>query len=646
MQKNPTRLYVQQGASAGLCAGVALGLAEAVAVLWAAAPPRDLSVLAYAAVTYGASCTLAGAALGLAARVLGRVLRRDAAEPVRVFAFTGALLFAALGFVIARFRVFRDVYLENLPTGSSKGLMVQGALLVGALVVFLAGRAAARLLVDRTPARMLLRAWGSPLVFGLVAAACLAAAQLGAPSDAKADGHHRARGGSQPPNVVVVVVDTLRADHLGAYGYGGHTSPRFDAFARDAIRFDDAFAQASWTRPSFASILTGRYPSSHRTMYKPDVLPDAVTTLPEALQGRGYTTAGFVTNFNVAPYFNFGQGFDEYHYLEPELVLWANDTASRLTLYSIVRLVSERFLSKNLKVDNYYQDAEAVGQAVDSWLDRKPAGPFFLFAGYMDPHDPYFAHPYDGTAVARVAMPHPSRSQAERLLGLYDGEIRFWDRHFGRLIESLKRRGLYEDTLIVVTSDHGEEFADHGGFWHGTTLYDEQVRIPLVVRLPGGEQSGTTTSDWVRHVDVAPTILRFAGGRAPEGMQGGDLFTAGRRPVFAEEDHEGNRLMSVRVPGQDGQSDYKLILANEGNPRGLSPTELYDVARDPREARDLARAEGERVAATRRVLDQSARASARGAVDAQTHALDDNAAARLRSLGYAGDGDDRHEKRQ
>lgn len=641
MQKNGAPHYVQQGASAGLCAGVSLGLAEAVAVLWAAAPPRDLSVLAYAAVTYGTACALAGALFGVVVWVAGRMLRRPVADPVRVFAFTGAFLFASLGFVIARFRIFRDVYLENLPTSSGKGLAVQAALLAAAVVIFLGGRALARVAVGRTPARLLLRAWGSPLVLGVVAAVCIAAAHLGAPSDAKADGHHRSGSGERPPNVVMVVVDTLRADHLGAYGYGGHVSPRFDAFARDAIRFDHAFAQASWTRPSFASILTGRYPSSHRVMGKPDMLPDAVTTLPEALQARGYTTAGFVTNFNVAPYFNFGQGFDEYHYLEPELVLWANDTDSRLSLYSIVRLVSERFLSKKLRVENYYQDAAAVNRAVDGWLDRKPDGPFFLFVGYMDPHDPYFRHPYDGTAVARVAMPHPDASQAERLGALYDGEIRYWDHHFGRLIDDLKRRGLYEDTLIVVTSDHGEELADHGGFWHGTTLYDEQVRVPLVVRAPGGEQTGTTITDWVRHVDLAPTVLRMAGGRTAEGMQGGDIFSAGRRPVFAEEDHEGNRLMSVRVPGQEGQSDYKLIVANPGNPRGLPATELFDVARDPREHRDLARAETARVASTRQELERAARASAEGAVDAQTHALDDAAAARLRSLGYAGDGEER-----
>ncbi len=278
-----------------------------------------------------------------------------------------------------------------------------------------------------------------------------------------------------------------------------------------------------------------------------------------------------------------------------------------------MRLVSERFLSQNLRVENYYQDAKAVGRSVDDWLDRKPDGPFFLFVGYMDPHDPYFAHPYDGTAVARVAMPHPSLSQAERLAGLYDAEIQYWDKHFGRLIASLKRRGLYDDTMIVVTSDHGEEFGEHGGFWHGTTLYDEQVHVPLVVRMPGGELKGTTLTDWVRHVDLAPTILHNARVPAPEGMQGGNIFSAGRRPVFAEEDHEGNRLVSIRVPGESGQSDYKLIVANEGNPRGLPPTELFDVARDPGERRNVAARERELMARTRTALEQSLRSSAEGA---------------------------------
>ncbi|MBI2893158.1 MAG: sulfatase [Deltaproteobacteria bacterium] len=628
------RTYCQQGASAGLCAGVALGLVEALAVLWVSAPPRDLTVLPYAAVTYGVACALVGMLLGLGAALAGRLARREPAPAERVFAFVGASLFSGLGFVIARFRVFRDVYLENLPASSAKGLAVQAAILLLAVAVFLAGRIVARLLVDRTPARLLLRSWGSPLAFGTALALCAALGQLGAASDARAAPRGR-RARPELPNVVLIVVDTLRADHVGAYGYRGGTTPRLDSFARDAVVFQNAFAQASWTRPSFASILTGRYPSSHRTIYKPDSLPDEVTTLAEALSSQGYSTAGFVTNFNVAPYFDFGQGFDEYHYLEPELVLWANDTQSRLSLYSIARLVSERFLSKRLEVDNYYRDAAFVTRELLGWLDRRPRGPFFLFAGYMDPHDPYFRHPYDGTAVARVATPKPPSSRASELRELYDGEIRYWDHSFGTLIAGLKRRGLYENTLIVVTSDHGEEFAEHGGFWHGTTLYDEQVRVPLVARFPGGDASGTTEAGWVRHVDVAPTVLRLAGTSAPEGMQGGDLFEQGRQPVFAEEDHEGNRLTSIRVPGTNG-SDLKLIVANESNPRGLPATELFDVARDPGERTNLADRRDGDLATTRRAMADAARTAVTGAVRAQSNELDDAARERLRSLGYAG----------
>lgn len=627
--------YCQQGASAGLCAGVALGLAEAVAVLWVSAPPRDLAVLPYAAVTYGLACGVVGAGLGLAVALAGRIRRLEPAPPERVFALVGALIFSGLGFVIARFRIFRDVFLENLSASSGEGLAVQAAILLVAVAVFLAGRALARLVVGRTPARVLLRAWGGPAAFGLTVALCAAVGQLGS-ADAGAAPTRGRRPRAEQPNVVLIVVDTLRADHVGVYGHREGTTPRLDAFARDAVVFQSAFAQASWTRPSFASILTGRYPSSHRTIYKPDSLPDEVTTLAEALSGQGYVTAGFVTNFNVAPYFNFGQGFDEYHYLEPELVLWANDTESRLTLYSIVRLVSERFLSNRLKVDNYYRDAAFVTRELLGWLDRRPRGPFFLFAGYMDPHDPYFAHPYDGTAIARVATPNPPASRAAEIGALYDGEIRFWDRSFGALIAGLKRRGLYENTLIVVTSDHGEELADHGGFWHGTTLYDEQVRVPLIARFPGGEQSGTTVTDWVRHVDIAPTILQFASAEVPAGMQGGRLFEQGRRPVFAEEDHEGNRLTSIRIPGENG-SDLKLIMANENNPRGLPATELFDVTRDPRERTNLASRRPDDVAATFVALRSAARMAATGAARAQSHELDETAIEHLRTLGYVGD---------
>ena len=142
---------------------------------------------------------------------------------------------------------------------------------------------------------------------------------------------------------------------------------------------------------------------------------------------------------------------------------------------------------------------------------------------------------------------HPCGSRRPtRTREVYDGEISYWDTQFGALVERLKQRGLYDDMTIVVTSDHGEEFMDHGGYWHGTTLYDEMIRVPLVVKLPGSERAGTTAAEWVQSIDIMPTLLRLSGVDVPPGVQGGDLFE-GTDHVYAEESHEGNVLESLRT---------------------------------------------------------------------------------------------------
>jgi len=248
-------------------------------------------------------------------------------------------------------------------------------------------------------------------------------------------------------------VDTLRADHLPAYGYEGGRTPNLDAFAEDAIRFDQAFANASWTRPSFASIMTGRYPSSHGVMAKSDALPEALTTMAEAYAGAGWQTTGFVTNYNVGPYFHFDQGFDEYHYLEPEFVLWADDSAAKLLLVQFLRQRIEgvRDAMFGVQPGTAYRDAQTVNSHITRWLDRAPAEPWMMFVGYMDPHDPYFEHPYSGSGYARAAHQTPSLDEADHLRELYDGEITYWDEHFGALIADLRRRGLYDDMTIVIT---------------------------------------------------------------------------------------------------------------------------------------------------------------------------------------------------
>jgi arylsulfatase A-like enzyme len=270
---------------------------------------------------------------------------------------------------------------------------------------------------------------------------------------------------------------------------------------------------------------------------------------------------------------------------------------------------------------------------VVEWLDREaPADdPWFLFVGYMDPHDPYFPHPYDGTGYSRAANQHPDLSEADALRALYDGEITYWDEHFGRLMDALRERGVYDDTLIIVTSDHGEEFGEHGGFWHGTTLYDEQLRVPLIVKLPGNARAGTRVGHWVQSVDLMPSVLAQVGLDVPEGVQGGSL-DRGTTSVYAEESHEGNVLESVRE--RLDFEELKLIMANADNPRGLEPVELYRMADDPGEQANVADASRDRVQTLVGVLDEARQAAQQGAVEGSEVEMDEESRRQLCQIGY------------
>src|SRR5207253_3039064 len=283
----------------------------------------------------------------------------------------------------------------------------------------------------------------------------------------------RAAAPGGAPNVVLIMVDTLRADHLSCYGSTAVKTPHIDALAADGTRWANAFAQASWTRPSVATILTGLYPSSHGAVHKADRLPERVDTLAERLRAIGYRTVGFADNANISRAFNFQQGFDEYRYLEPDFFFGASEPASQLALYSGLRLVRERFL-----------------------------------AHYVDVH-------------------------------------------LGVLFDDFRRRGLYDQTLVVLTADHGEEFHEHGGWWHGTTLYDEQIHVPLIVKPPGAHGpgpaggAGRVLDELATSLDIAPTILAAAGLKVPKTLPGHALPLDGgaapaRESTFAEEDLEGN----------------------------------------------------------------------------------------------------------
>lgn len=605
----------------GFVGGSLIGLLEGVVIAYAGGG-EEYGVFRFGAISYGIIGALMGGGIGLGTVVLPFLGR----NPRLAGAFSGGSVAALLGLAVARFRVVRDLYAESLPIGSTEGLVVHLALLVAALLVLWAVR------------RLILSVSGENGA-GIVAAAVLSVVCVGVGSTATAGLNMLAQGKSVPtapgtaqgPSVILIIADTLRADHVGAYGSTATKTPAMDALAKDGTVFENAFSNSTWTRPSVATIMTSLYPSSHKVMYKTDLLPDAVETLAETMKGAGYRTVGYVTNINVAPSFHFEQGFQEYYYLTPEFFFGATDSGSKLAFYSGMRLLRERFLAKDKRVEHYYQDAQTVNGEALPWLDRNGDGPVFTLIHYMDPHDPYFELPYNGVAIARVDNPDPDPSQRDRMARLYASNVEYFDRFLGNLTEALKSSGQYDDTVIALVADHGEEFYEHKGWWHGTTLYDEESRVPFLLKLAKNAKAGTRVKEPVQLLDVSPTLAAAASVEAPGAWQGRDLFSDTPAPaaLFQEEDHEGNILHSIRT------DKWKLILANEGNPRGLAPVELYDMQADRKETRNVADDNAAVVEQLRSDLEALKVLAGSRAVSGSSGAIDSATSEKLKALGYA-----------
>jgi arylsulfatase A-like enzyme len=597
-------------AGAGGLGGALVGVAESALVTWTSAASDEYWLVLFGVLAYGAI----GAGVGAAAGLLWQLVRRGRAGDMalaQVGAFAGMV---PLALAVARYQVNQRVFDEGLRFASSLGAMTYGALVIAAvlagLLTMLAARAAARALGVLGPALALV------LLTGLAWGIGVATDRSGEPPVAR----RASATAAGKPNVILIVVDTLRSDAASAAaGQPGG----FATIQRDGVTFSRAFAQSSWTRPSVATILTAEYPSVHGATRKMDILPDGAETLAEVLKGQGYWTAAFTTNINVAPIFNFQQGFDEFHYLEPSFYFGATDSATKLAAYKGLRAAREK-VSNAIWVENFYQDARIVDEHVEAWLGSKPPEPFFLFVHYMDPHDPYFEIPYNGRGVARVSTPNPPAAARDELHQLYMAGVRYHDHYLGELFDRLKARGLYDRSAIAVTADHGEEFHEHGGWWHGTTLYEEALHVPLIIKRPQEPTPGHLRTDLARTLDIAPTLVGAVGATAPARFQGIDLFTGTvNEPLLAEEDLEGNRITSLR------SGDWKLITANPDNPRGLAPHELYDLGADPGERTNVATNQSGRVAEMLAQLDQLrariARGRASGGDTARTHAADPGA---------------------
>jgi choline-sulfatase len=618
------RLLAHTGhkASAGLLAGALVGLGEVILMAVLSSNVANVHASLWAVVAYG----LLGLLVGLILGILVSLFRRDL-ESSTVYAFIWALTFSGLGLFITRHRLYRDLFHEGIRTFSLQGLLFNGGLLVAfALVSVLLfwlwrrpGMHSTSRVRSSVAAFALLVAVAGAVSFTTRPARGLATAPAGIPP-----------GLEDAPNIILIGVDTLRADRLSCYGYADSETPHMDALAVDGVRYAEMTAQASWTKPSFATIFTSLYPSSHTATGKPHRLPQAVATLAEVLAAGGYHTGGFADNPSISAAFGFDQGFTDYVYLEPSYFFLGAEAASQTALYQVLRRVWAMLSGQSIYVQNFYQEAAVVNRHALDWLETNKGTRFLLFLHYMDPHDPYFEHPYNGVGYARASNQQPDPALAPTFSQLYDGEVRYLDEHLGQVFDWLKAEGLYDDALIVLTADHGEEFQEHGGWWHGQTLYQEQIAVPLIVKYPDGARAGTVVTALARSLDIAPTVLAVAGVPIPEAMMGRSLLSQTEPPsyTFAEEDFEGNVLHALRTP------NHKLILTNAGNPRDLPVEALFNLVADPGEQQNLFAADPGRAQSLRELLRQEMILALERAVAGETDTLDAAVQEKLRDLGY------------
>jgi arylsulfatase A-like enzyme len=439
--------------------------------------------------------------------------------------------------------------------------------------------------------------------------------------------------GCQPkrdPNILLLVIDALRPDHLGCYGYALPTSPALDALARRGVLFADATSPSSYTRAAVPSIFASIHPAAHGVFSQGrqvEVLSDEYTTLAETLKARGYRTAAFMPNPSLHQAFNFDQGFDLY---------------------------DDDFPAGDGPFHEAYETARRINDRTLRWLRSDRGKPFFAYLHYRDVHGPYSPPPpYDTlfpnpgtvrqlTREEFVAQPldirRPQRYRdLDSYIGQYDGEIRYTDDQIARLLETLEKEGFLENTVIFVTADHGEAFLEHGLWTHGTDVYEEQTRVPLLMVLPDGKHAGERVEAPVQTVDLYPSILALLDAEVPAELQGENLFEAiegdadPQRPVFSE----------ARVPKRKRFSGFgQLVAVRSGGwkliyNRTRKSAELYHLAKDPGEKNNLIASQPDQARKLVRLLkafDQdSARRSHRQKGQEQ---LPDDVIEGLRSLGY------------
>ena len=398
------------------------------------------------------------------------------------------------------------------------------------------------------------------------------------------------------PNVILIVLDTVRAASLSLYGYGRETSPNLDRLAAGGVTFDHALSTSSWTLPSHATMFTGRLPHEFSADWLTP-LDDTHQTLAEALAGEGYATAGFVGNLHyVAASSGLNRGFIRYSDFprSPKTLLQHS--------WSIRPLLHEVRLALGDESRLVNKPAADINTEFLSWLDDRPAGrPFFAFLNYFDAHQPYLPPPPFDTRFGNGGpMPDLSRRQSwnqaeiQRSMDAYDGNIAYIDTQLGRLIDDLSARQLLDNTLLVITSDHGELFGEHHVFDHGNSLYRAVLEVPLVIRLPAKIPSGRRVSRPVSLVDLPATILSLAGTSSAASFPGRPLtryWVESSATPEPESPLFGDISKGINLPPWQPVSKGRMrTVVLDGVQyflNGDGSEELYDFDHDPQETTNL-----------------------------------------------------------
>jgi len=499
------------------------------------------------------------------------------------------------------------------------------------------------------------------------------------------------------PNIVLVLIDTLRADHLSCYGHARRTSPSIDRIAERGTLFECAVSSAAWTPPAHASLFTGTYPSRHGVELSRLVLNPALDPLPEVLHRHGYRTYGVSSNHWLSRETRFDRGFDQFvhswqlvqmagtnHPLrrqqsKNELAsdALAGDAAPAGLGYAFASRLNALYedATKRLRqrLHAYDDGAWRVNHLVKRWVGEwsRAERPFFAFLHYMEPHIRYNApgrfhrmHVPSGIGEQRVRRVNqdPWRFLSGRapmdeedfaiLSGLYDGEVSYVDERVGQVFEMLRSAGLLERTLVIVTSDHGENLGDHGLMSHSYCLYDSLLRVPLILCHPGEFPAGERVGQQVQTLDLFSTILALAGVRdekASEQNQGEPLFAAdvhsrGDRLAYSEylEPEPAMAQLRRRFPEFEPRPydralrsartrELKYVWASDGR------DELYDLVKDPGETSNRIEAEPERAAHLRSALESWTSSFDHATHDPEgrdTIEIDDDMRRRLEDLGY------------